>query len=98
MGPHRPATARCLKRPHEPAVRSVIRPGRASHEMPMEAYQGRTRDRLKASLVVVVLHLLIGYAFITGLNIASVPHSVQSLQLFDIAPPPPAPPPPPPPK
>ena len=66
----------------------------------MPGYQGQAdrRDRARALVAVALVHLALGAAILTGLNVRSVAHTIERLKTFDIteAPPPPPEPPPPP--
>jgi protein TonB len=55
-------------------------------------------DRVKASAAVLLVHLAIGAAILSGLNVELVERTVERLKLIDVreTPPPPPPPPPPP--
>ena len=66
----------------------------------MSSYRGSgNHDRAKAIAAVVLVHVVLGAAVLTGLNVSIVQRTVERLQTFDIAiPEPPPPPPPPPPK
>lgn len=68
----------------------------------MAYYRGaQTPDRLKAGVAVAAVHVALGAAIISGLDVDTVTKTVERLQTIDIRldPPPPAPePPPPPPK
>ena len=65
----------------------------------MAAYRGTAReDRAKALAGVLLVHMVLGVAILTGLNVQNVKHVVESLKTFDINEPPPPPPLPPPPQ
>jgi len=66
----------------------------------MSSYRGGGRqDRAKAIAAVALIHVALGAAILTGLNVQIAARTVERLQTFDIAiPKPPPPPPPPPPK
>jgi periplasmic protein TonB len=65
----------------------------------VSSYRGSDRQvRAKAIAAVALVHVALGAAILTGLNVSIVRKSVERLQAFDIAllePPPPPPPPPP---
>lgn len=64
----------------------------------MSYYRGAaTPDRLKAALAVAAVHVALGAAILTGLDVDTVTRAVERLSTFDIAVPEPPPPPPPPP-
>lgn len=54
-------------------------------------------DRIKAAAAVLVVHVALGAAILTGLNVRSVEATIERLRTFDITEVPPPPPPPPPP-
>jgi protein TonB len=64
----------------------------------VDATEGMRSERIRSALAVGALHLLFGYAFVTGLGFDPVSIVERELKLFDVAepPPPPAEPPPPP--
>lgn len=63
----------------------------------MGYYRGAdTPDRLKAALAVGAVHVALGAAILTGLDVNTVSRAVDSLSTFDITAPEPPPPPPPP--
>ena len=66
----------------------------------MSSYRGSGKqDRAKALTAVALVHLVLGAAILTGLNVSIVHKTVERMQTFDIPlPKPPPPPPPPPPK
>ena len=49
-------------------------------------------DRMKSAIAVAAFHLLLGYAFVTGLGVDVVARTGETLKLFDITEPPPPPP------
>lgn len=65
----------------------------------MPSYTGTANrpDQAKAIGAVVAVHLALGAAILTGLNVDMVRHAVEQLKTFDIRQPPPPPPEPPPP-
>ncbi|HYI42755.1 MAG TPA: energy transducer TonB [Sphingomicrobium sp.] len=64
----------------------------------MSSYRGSGRqDRVKAIAAVAIIHVALGAAIVTGLNVEIVRNTVERLRTFDIAIPKPPPPPPPPP-
>ena len=66
----------------------------------MSSYRGNAaQDRAKAIAAVALVHVVLGAAIVTGLNVEIVRKVAERLQTFDISipdPPPPPPPPPPP--
>ena len=65
----------------------------------MGYYRGANRsERLKAAGAVVAVHVALGAAIVTGLNVDTVTTVVERLRTFDITAPEPPPPPPPPPQ
>ena len=59
------------------------------------AYADRsaTGSRMVAGVIVAIIILFTGYAFITGLAVSFIKHQAEKLNTFDVAPPPPPPPP-----
>lgn len=55
------------------------------------------RDRWKAILAVIAVHVGLAAIIVTGLNVQMVAHVVERMKTFDFTEPPPPPPPPPPP-
>ena len=56
-------------------------------------YQTNKADRAKAAGAAVIIHLLLGAAFLTGLALQPPLRSDDSLKTFDVRAPPPPPPP-----
>jgi protein TonB len=65
----------------------------------MSSYRGTADppDKAKAIVAVVVVHVALAAAILSGLNVRIVSHAVEQLKTFDIRQPPPPPPEPPPP-
>ena len=64
----------------------------------MSSYRGSGKqERAKAIAAVALIHVVLGAAILTGLNVNIVRETAERLQTFDIAIPEPPPPPPPPP-
>ena len=61
--------------------------------------QKMSGGKITAIVIVALIHLALGYAFVTGLALNYVKKAQEKLNTFDVAPPPPPPPdvPPPPP-
>ena len=57
-----------------------------------EVNRGLAPERLKSAAAVALLHVALGYAFITGLGVDMIRESAEQLKLIDISEPPPPPP------
>jgi protein TonB len=65
----------------------------------MAGYQGTLRnDRAKALAGVLLVHVALGFALLSGLNVRNVQQVVETLKTFDVRETPPPPPQPPPPR
>ena len=54
--------------------------------------RGLAPERVKSAAAVALLHVVLGYAFITGLGVDMIRESAEQLKLIDITEPPPPPP------
>ena len=60
--------------------------------MPRSSYSTDGRDRATAAGAAILIHVLLGAAFLTGLALSPTLRPEDHLQTFDVAPPPPPPP------